>query len=162
MGTGWYYAHDGEDRQGPFSGEQLKEFAAQGVISPTATVWKGGVDDGVAAHLVKNLFAAPPIPTPAAAAPAEVAVEAAKPPAAPEPPKRAPQAEKKGSATAVKGCDIVSQDGHEARYRMKCVECGHKDGSSRVVRLMNKTFTSIFYCPKCKKKRDVVIRCQGR
>ena len=159
MGSGWYYARDGEERQGPFSGEQLKEFAAQGVIQPTDTIWKGGIADGVAANLVKNLFAAPPSAAPPsenrAAAPAE------QKPAPRRPTEQATEVEKKGSATAVKGADIINQDGKEARYRMKCTECGHKDSSSRVIRLTNKTYSMGFYCPKCKRKREVVIRCRG-
>src|SRR5260370_29812525 len=55
MAGGWYYAHD-DDKLGPFSGEQLKEFAASGVILPTDTVWKGGVEAGVLASRIKNLF----------------------------------------------------------------------------------------------------------
>lgn len=150
MAGGWYFAHD-NDKLGPFSGEQLKEFAASGVILPTDTVWKGGVEQGVQASRIKNLFASP-------------AAEESQPVLAPAEHYQAkpaqPAVAKKGSATAVKGADIVGQDGMYARYRMKCTVCGHKDGSSRSILITNKLTKSVFFCPKCKKRRDVAIQCR--
>jgi hypothetical protein len=84
MADQWYYAA-GEDRQGPFSAQQLRQLAVAGSIRPTDTVWKEGVAQGVPAAKVKNLF--PPAPTPPpqasaaapeAAAPAAASVEVAE------------------------------------------------------------------------------------
>lgn len=51
----WYYAID-QERLGPFSSAQLKELASIGQIAPTYIVWKEGVEKGVLAAKVKNLF----------------------------------------------------------------------------------------------------------
>lgn len=61
----WYFGRDGQ-RFGPFSAAQLKEQGALGKLQPTNTVWKSGIDKGMPAERVKNLFPAPQ----AAAAPA--------------------------------------------------------------------------------------------
>src|SRR5262245_58682167 len=55
MADMWYYAH-GEDRKGPFSGQQLKDLASCGEILATDTVWKEGVARGAPASKVKHLF----------------------------------------------------------------------------------------------------------
>lgn len=58
----WYYAHDA-NKQGPFSGRELRDLADAGQILPTDTVWKEDVEQGVLARRIKNLFtAAPPVP----------------------------------------------------------------------------------------------------
>jgi hypothetical protein len=169
MAGGWYYARGGAMKVGPFSGEILKELAASGVILPSDTVWKAGVDEGFEAHLIKNLFAAPVMP-PVLAAPIVPKLEAngdqgtipfaddavAKKTETKPRPKMNPRA----TATAVKGCVIVSQDGVDARYRMKCTKCGHADSSCRSIKIMPKTTKSGYFCPKCKKRCEVVI--QGR
>ncbi len=171
MAGGWYYAHD-DQRNGPFSGEQLKEFAASGVILPTDTVWKGGVEEGVLASRIKNLFvpahadeAGMLAPTeharPDADMPAEEDVTPVHaPPEKYQPKAQEPTAAKKGMATAIKGADIAGQDGAYARYRMKCTVCGHKDASCRTIPIANKMIKVGFFCPKCKKRRDVVIQCR--
>ena len=56
MADQWYYAND-QQKLGPFSSGQLKELAATGQLVPTHTVWKEGVEKGVLAAKVKNLFA---------------------------------------------------------------------------------------------------------
>jgi hypothetical protein len=56
MTTQWYYVHDAK-RLGPFTARQLAELAAAGKILPTDTVWKEGMEKGVPAEKVKNLFA---------------------------------------------------------------------------------------------------------
>ena len=60
----WNFAWD-KNRLGPFSAAQLRELAEQGKLQPQDTVWKEGVEKGVAAEKVKSLF--PPVPVPAAA-----------------------------------------------------------------------------------------------
>src|SRR5260370_21794448 len=52
----WYYANE-QEKLGPFSSAQLKELALIGQLAPTHTVWKEGVERGVLAAKVKNLFA---------------------------------------------------------------------------------------------------------
>ena len=181
MAGGWYYAHEGS-KIGPVSGEHLKELAASGAVLPTDTVWKAGVEAGVFANRIKNLFA--PFSADAGAnAPAAADASAAPTPIGPrsgdrpshgegEPspvavlpetknaqPKVPPRV-KKGSATALKGADIVGLDGMYARYRMKCSECGHKDSSCRTIQISNKMTKTGFFCPKCRKRREVVIQCR--
>jgi DNA-directed RNA polymerase subunit M/transcription elongation factor TFIIS len=68
MADNWYYAAH-EKKLGPFSSAQLKELAAAGQLLPSHTVWKEGVEKGVLAARVKNLFPAPkeePPPAPEA------------------------------------------------------------------------------------------------
>ena len=43
-------------RLGPFSGRELRDLAVCGLLLPTDTVWKAGIEKGVAAALVKHLF----------------------------------------------------------------------------------------------------------
>ncbi len=57
MADKWYYAND-QERLGPFSSAQLKELATIGQLVPTHTVWKEGIEKGVLAAKVKNLFPA--------------------------------------------------------------------------------------------------------
>ena len=187
MSTLWYYAHD-EKKLGPFSQRELKEMAVSGTIQPMDTVWREGVEKGVLASRVRYLFvgaavkSAPTIAGPllAAAAFASPPVEAAAPPANPSPeivvntslvplesytPKPQPKAPEKpsrrGRAIALKGADILSQDGTNARYRRKCSECGHNDSASHMIVLSNKLIKENFFCPKCHKRRDVAIQCQS-
>jgi hypothetical protein len=54
----WYYARDAY-RLGPFSGRELLDLAICGLVGRTDTVWKAGVEKGVLAEKVKNLF--PPV-----------------------------------------------------------------------------------------------------
>jgi len=71
----------------------------------------------------------------------------------------APKPARKGRAIALKGADIVSQDGTQAKYRRKCTECGHKDGGCQSIPITTKTTKTGYYCPKCRKKREVIIQC---
>jgi outer membrane biosynthesis protein TonB len=57
----WYYEHEMK-KCGPVTAHELRKIAATGVIRQTDTIWKEGVEKGVPAARVKNLFA----PTPAA------------------------------------------------------------------------------------------------
>src|SRR5262249_19838223 len=152
MADFWYYSHD-QEKFGPCSGRRMKELAACGGILPTDTVWKEGVERGVPASKVKNLFtpapAGPPDEVPAAATPAAsppaVAQAPAPPPRADEPKPTERRAEpappepaagsssrqpaRKGRATAGRGAVIVSQDGVNVKFRKKCTTCGHLDPS---------------------------------
>jgi DNA-directed RNA polymerase subunit M/transcription elongation factor TFIIS len=55
MSDRWYFAHK-DGKKGPFSGRQLMEMAGAGQILRTDTVWKEGVEKGVAASKVQYLF----------------------------------------------------------------------------------------------------------
>jgi hypothetical protein len=57
MADEWYFSWD-NNNFGPFSAAQLKELAALGRIQPTDSVWKEGMEKGVNADKIKNLFPA--------------------------------------------------------------------------------------------------------
>jgi GYF domain 2 len=182
----WYYAHD-QNKIGPFSGRQMKDLATSGEILPTDTIWKAGVEKGVLACKVKNLFSLPqvilklplekaaalpqlPARTPAEVTPPDTIVPVVvladsagtplgKSVAMSNQPTVTPKPARKGRATAMKGADIVSQDGVNARYRKKCTECGQKDSACHTITITNKTTTVGYFCPKCRKNREVIIRC---
>jgi GYF domain 2 len=65
MADQWYFAK-GERKLGPYSPAQFKELADSGQLLPTDTVWKEGIEKGVLAAKVKNLFTqlVPPSPAP--------------------------------------------------------------------------------------------------
>jgi hypothetical protein len=67
MADTWYYSEH-EDKLGPFSSAQLKELAAVGQLLPSHTVWKEGIEKGVLAARVKNLFRVLPAESPLASA----------------------------------------------------------------------------------------------
>jgi len=192
MSNGWYYAHDAKKigpyspqqlRELADAGTILatdtvwKEGVTQGVrasrvknlFAPIAAAASlpSALDEGEMPTLaalvpyVKEAIAAETIP--ASAPPvlvAENAVSALKAKAAaPSSPTKAPS---KGRAVAIRGADIVSQDGTQAKYRMKCVTCGHHDSSCHALTITNKTFKKSFFCPKCRKRREVSIQCQLR
>jgi len=69
---------------------------------------------------------------------------------------------KKGQAVAVKGAIIVAQDGTNAKYKKKCTTCSHEDTSWHTLRITNAVTRLVFFCPKCRKKRDVEIKCYLR
>jgi len=100
------------------------------------------------------LLSAPVVP-PIAVIPAVVPTPKVAPP---ERAKHPPQ----GRATAISGAIIVSQDGTRAKYRMVCKPCGHQDSSCQSLTITNKSFKRNFFCPKCRKRRDVAIQCQLR
>jgi GYF domain 2 len=84
MADQWYFARD-KQRLGPFSAAELKDFAAQGQLQPSDTVWKEGIARGVVADQVKHLFSAPPAegPPPAASVPADASSGSLSPPPRP-------------------------------------------------------------------------------
>jgi len=192
MADRWFYAHD-ESKFGPFSGRQLRDLADTGEILPTDTIWKEGVEKGVLATRVKNLFllaetnASParvssqpaqvhsglpasglsqeaPGETPAPGEPfpdpddIRLLPEEASP-TAPAPPSPEKKKVKKGRAIAVKGAVIVAQDGLTAKYRKKCTTCAHEDSSWNTLRIASGTTRSVYFCPKCRKKREVELQC---
>jgi hypothetical protein len=181
----WYYSHDLK-KIGPCSGQRMRELAASGGIVPTDVVWKEGVEKGVTASKVKNLFAPQPavlIAAPVAEVPEPLqSIEALAP--APEPAEQTPTPEpvapetapklavaeppaaasvwhsgesRKGRATAGRGAVIVAQDGVNVKYRKKCTTCGHADSSWNTMPIRNGVMRVGFYCIKCRKHRDVEV-----
>jgi hypothetical protein len=63
----------------------------------------------------------------------------------------------KGRAVAGKGAVIVGQDGTTVKFRMKCTACGHEDSSWRSAPITRGTTRSSFFCPKCRKRREVEV-----
>lgn len=160
MATSWFYAHD-EVKYGPYSPAELKGLAAAGRILPVDTVWLEGNEKGVPASRVKHLFAPPAAPSDSIAGLKTVPAQIA--PAPSEPPPETTAAitkQRRGQATAVSGAEIANQDGVNARYRKKCVKCGQKDSACHTIVITNRTYKTGFFCPKCRKRCDVVIQCK--
>jgi hypothetical protein len=87
----WYYGWD-DQILGPFSAQQLRDLAEAGHIQPMDTIWKEGVQDGVPAYRVKNLFAPPPVEE--VFAPSSDVAQSPRPPAEQaEPPRGVPETE---------------------------------------------------------------------
>jgi hypothetical protein len=59
--NGWYYEYDGK-RFGPVPADTLRHLATHQAITPSTTVWKDGVADGVPGGRVKGLFSQPHTP----------------------------------------------------------------------------------------------------
>ena len=55
MAENWYFAREGK-KFGPFSATQLKDLAATDKLRPQDTVWKDGMEKGVLAARVGQLF----------------------------------------------------------------------------------------------------------
>lgn len=154
----WYYWCE-SDVLGPFTGQQLADLAAAGTILPTDTIWKDGVEAGVQASKVHNLFpAATEAPVAVAAPPAAVVAEAA--PTAAVAPGWGSVNQPTGHklrATAGKGAIIVGQDGKTVKFRKKCTTCGFEDSSWKCIPITRGTSRHSFYCPKCRKGRHVEV-----
>ena len=180
----WYYWQDAEIL-GPFSGQELVVLAAAGAVLSTDTVWKGDNERGVPAHSIRHLFPVipagllpataissggdvPPTTSSSDTAP-DAATEAATTTeaAAPTPAADAATAPWWGAATgrpsgrgravAGKGAVLVGQDGTTVKYRMKCTTCGYEDRSWKTMPITQGTTRVSFYCPKCRKQRQVEI-----
>lgn len=128
----WFYGR-GADISGPVSMPELSALVAGGGVLPTDTVWRDGVEEGVPAANVPDLF-----PN---ASPAPMAGTRAAP-------------AKNARATAGKGVVIMGQDGKTVKYRGKCTTCGHEDSSWKTIAIPRGTTRIGFFCPKCKKRRD--------
>ena len=157
----WYY-WGGSDVLGPFSGTQLAQLATDGKVVPTDIVWREGVERGVQAHTVKNLFSpVAAVATPAVEAPTlpdavEVPQEVQKP-AAGQWWGAAGQPAGRARAVAGKGTTIVGQDGTTVKFRMKCTTCGQEDRSWKSMPITRGTTRASFYCPKCRRQQHVEI-----
>jgi len=74
---------------------------------------------------------------------------------APRPP---PEPVRKRRAVALKGAIILSQDGATVHFRKKCTQCGFEDRSRSTLPIGNGMTRVHFYCPECRKGRDVQIQ----
>ena len=168
MAEQWYYWHE-SGILGPFSGKQLTALAEAGDILPTDTVWKDDVEEGVQASKVKHLFPMSPglitSAVPCVGTDDETATkdETASPvaPFAAEPLSRwdAVRQSTSGRARAVAGIGavIVGQDGKNVKFRKKCTTCGFEDSSWKTLPITRGTTRMNFYCPKCRKQRQVEV-----
>ena len=139
MPSQWYSGR-GSDIAGPVSGRELFDLAHGVTIILTDTIWREGNEAGMAAGKVKNLFPVASIEAPPLE---EIPIPRVVP--------------KKVRATAGKGAVLVGQDGKTVKYRMKCTVCNHEDPSWKTLAIPHGTRRTNFYCPKCRKKRDVEI-----
>jgi len=53
---------------------------------------------------------------------------------------------------------LVSQDGEVVHYRKRCFQCGFEDGCRSTMRIGVGLTRAYFFCPKCRKRRDVQIQ----
>lgn len=176
MPNRWYYTHDGE-KFGPFSSVQMKALAAAGSILITDMVWLNDGITGVIAARVEHLFApilaSPPtiVETVAVIAPEplipETVAVVAPVPAVVVPPEPAPRVDhrnnhphevRKKRAMAITGAKIVGQDDKTVRFFKICTECGHQDSSRSALPIMVGPMKTNFYCPKCRRRREVLLR----
>jgi hypothetical protein len=171
MGVRWFYGR-GSEITGPVSGPELSVLAAGGQVLPTDTVWQEGVEDGVPAIRVRNLFRPAPVaaatavidppagdgipPLIAADPPADLAAAPVSPepeaPLAAAPAWQAPP--KGGRAVAGKGVVLIGQDGATVKYRGKCGTCGREDSSWKSIPVPRGSTRVGFFCPKCRKRRE--------
>ncbi len=77
---------------------------------------------------------------------------------APEPPKAPPKHVRKGRAIVLKGALIVGQDGTNVKFKKKCSTCGQEDATRNTLKIANGVTRLNYYCPKCRKKREVEIQ----
>jgi len=76
----------------------------------------------------------------------------------PQKPTRVPEPVKKRRAVAKKGAIIVSQDGVYVKFKRKCTVCDFEESSWHTMQITIGTMKSPFFCPKCRKRRDVEMQ----
>jgi hypothetical protein len=74
------------------------------------------------------------------------------------PPGRQPERAVKRLAVGLKGAVILGQDGYAVHYRKKCCQCGFEDTCRSTMRIGQGLTRVHFFCPKCRKSRDVQIQ----
>ncbi len=184
MADSWYYARD-DKRNGPYSSRQLRDLADAGSILTTDTVWKTGVELGVLASKVKHLFplaevrpleivSIPPTQLPRVTAPPLVEsihsdpvsaplIEPEQPrtavsaPTAPKTPTNEPPARQR-IATGGQGAIVMGQDGTQVKFKKQCTTCKTIDSSWTTMKITPGPMKAGFYCPKCRRRRDVELR----
>ena len=73
-------------------------------------------------------------------------------------PRAKPTAVRVKRGIAERGAIIVSQDGERVRFRKKCVKCSFEESCNTVMRLMPGLNRQSFFCPKCRKLAEILIR----
>jgi hypothetical protein len=73
-------------------------------------------------------------------------------------PSRQPLKPRKRIAVGLKGALVLSQDGYRVLYRKKCSQCGFEDTGRSTMLISTGTTRSHFFCPKCRKSREVQIQ----
>lgn len=160
MSNRWFYAHADNARLGPYTADEMRSLAISGDILRTDTIWVNDRPKGVLATRVQDLFPAAPVVLAPPPAPVVIDIPA---PAVLAPPPPAPRVlppviEKKRRAIAGAGASIVGQDGTVVRFRKKCTTCKHEDSSYTTMKIITGTMNANFFCPKCRKRRDVQLR----
>lgn len=61
-------------------------------------------------------------------------------------------------SVGVQGAVLVSQDGHSVHYRKICSKCGCEDNCRSTMLISTGITRSHFFCPKCRKSREVQIQ----
>ncbi len=75
-----------------------------------------------------------------------------------KPPVRHAEKPRMRRAVAVRGAVLVSQDGHSVHYRKVCSQCGSEDNCRSTMLISTGITRSHFFCPKCRKNREVQIQ----
>ena len=147
MAGEWYYAQD-KTRHGPYTAQRMKELARAGWIVPTDTVWLDNKGPGVAASKVRHLFDPSPVSVPQAAAPV----------AATAPPHPATQPARQKRAVALQGVVVQGQDGKTVRFKKFCTKCRHEGSALAALPIAIGDMRSSFYCTKCSRSSEVLLR----
>jgi hypothetical protein len=154
----------------PHPPDAVSAEAPPATISPTPAVSPSS--PGPSGVLAADPPPAPPeeMPgTPDKPAPAAVAVPTTVPPplpgtaAQPSEHKAGPKAgtpsrPRMRRAIAGNGAVLISQDGYNVHYRKKCSQCGFEDTCRSTMLISIGTTRSHFFCPKCRKNREVQIQ----
>jgi hypothetical protein len=74
------------------------------------------------------------------------------------PPVRHSEKPRMRRAVAVQGAVLASQDGYSVHYRKKCSACGFEDNCRSTMLISTGITRSHFFCPKCRKSREVQIQ----
>jgi hypothetical protein len=186
MADQWYLSRGGNE-YGPYSTEHVLKLKELGRLQPTDLVRKEGMDEGVLAGEVKQLFPeatadvavegmdlaptsaaetqtgvlAPSSPEAAVetvASPGTPTAGVEKPPPAPTPPSRPKEVKRKRRAVAISGAILMGQDGTTVLYRKKCGRCGHEDQVRSSMIIGIGICRATYFCPKCRKPTQIQIQ----
>jgi hypothetical protein len=75
-----------------------------------------------------------------------------------KPPVRPSEKPRMRRAVAVQGAVLVGQDGYSVHYRKKCSQCGFEDNCRSTMLISTGVTRSHFFCPKCRKSKEVQIQ----
>jgi hypothetical protein len=158
MASQWYHGR-GSDISGPFTDRELFNLAENGEVVPSDMIWREGVEAGVRASTVKNLFQVSITPVSPAQLPPDLSQVDTRTDvvAATVPVKALQNVPRLGRATPGKGAIILSQDGKTVKYKGKCTICGREESSYKSIPIPRGTARVGFFCAKCRKRRDVEI-----